>query len=37
VLDSSDSKKLPRPIEVKYADVQDIADAVTFLASDRSS
>lgn len=31
VLDSGDSKKLPRPIEVKYADVQDIADAVTAL------
>src|SRR4029077_11660594 len=31
VLDSADSKKLPRPIEVQYADVQDIADAVSGL------
>ena len=31
VLDSGESMKLPKPIEVKYADVQDIADAVTGL------
>ena len=31
VLDSDDSRKLPRPIEVKYADVEDIAEAVNGL------
>lgn len=31
VLDSGDSMKLPKPIEVKYADVQDIADAINGL------